>query len=52
MSYWRQRCGKKGLRATDCVSDDTSASVTERKGPGYGSISEPKMAEEEGFEPS
>ena len=32
MSYWRQRCGKKGLRATDCVSDDTSASVNREKG--------------------
>ena len=32
MSYWRQRCGKKGLRATDCVSDDASASVNREKG--------------------
>ena len=32
MSYWWQRCGKKGLRATDCVSDDTSASVNREKG--------------------
>ena len=52
MSYWRKRCGKKGLRATDCVSDDTSASVNREKGAWIREYIGTEMAEEEGFEPS
>ena len=43
---------KRGSVLRIALATTPAPAETEREGPGYGSISEPKMAEEEGFEPS